>query len=189
MDTYRAVTTRRTIRLFQQKPIPHDLIDRMLDAARLAPSGANRQVVECVVVQESGNREALFEHLAWAGYVRPRRTPPVGKRPTAYIVVVMRESNDSDAAAAMQNMILTAWNEGVGSCWIGSVEREKVATLLSVPESYSVYGVLALGYPAESPMTEVLTDSVKYWLGDHDVLHVPKRRVSDVVHHETFRRE
>jgi len=192
MDTYHAAVTRRTIRLFQQKPVPDDLIERMLDAGRLAPSGANQQVIEFIVVREPDNRGRLFGYLAWAAYVAPRRTPPEGKRPTAYIVVLIREKqskgvNDSDAAAAMENMILTAWNEGVGSCWIGSVEREKLASMLAVPAWYTIFGVLALGYPAEQPVADVLTDSVKYWLDSSDVLHVPKMRLAEIVHYERFK--
>jgi len=191
MDTYRAATTRRTIRLFQQKPIGRDLIERMFDAGRLAPSGGNRQVVEFIAVTEPQNRQRLFEHLAWAAYVVPKRTPPPDKRPMAYVVVLVRAAepkgvNSSDAAAAMENMILTAWSEGVGSCWIGSVDRTKAAPLLGVPDGYTIFGVLALGYPAEKPVTEVLTDSVKYWLDENDVLHVPKKPLCEIAHYEKF---
>ncbi len=192
MDTYHAITTRRTIRLYDQKPIPSDLIERMLNAGRLAPSAANRQVMEYIVIRESENRDRLFEQLAWAAYVKPKRNPPADKRPTSYIILLVRETelnplNASDAAAAIENMILTAWNEGVGSCWIGSVlNRDLVRQQFGIPAGHHIFGVLALGYPAELPVVEVLKDSVKYWLDENDQLHVPKRRLSEIVHHEKF---
>jgi len=194
MDTYQTVVSRRTIRLFEQRPIPADLMERIVDAARLAPSAGNQQVLELIVVQEPANCARLFEHLQWGGHVRPKRNPPEGKRPTAYVIVLIRgaESGISgvpDAAAAVENMILTAWNEGVGSCWIGSVDREEVARLFDVPSGYRIFDVVALGYPGERPVVEVLTDSHKYWLDENDVLHVPKRPLKDIVHHEKFSKE
>jgi nitroreductase len=191
MDTYHAITTRRTIRLFDQKPISPAMIERMLNAGRLAPSAANRQVLEFIVVQEAANREKLFQHLKWAAYVQPKRNPAAGQRPTAYIIVLVRgeETNwlsASDASAAMENTILTAWNEGVGSCWLASVDREKAQAELNIPETHNIFGVLAMGYPAEKPVEEKLTDSIKYWLDEDDRLHVPKRRLCEILHYETF---
>jgi len=192
MDTYQTITTRRTIRFFDSKPIPAELTERIVNAGRIAPSGGNRQVLEFVLIREPGNCERLFEYIAWGAYVRPRRNPPEGKRPTAYVVVLIRDKEQtildaSDAGAAMENMILTAWNEGVGSCWIGAItDRDAVKQLLGVPQDYQVFGLLALGYPGEQPVMETLTDSIKYWLDDNDRLHVPKRALKDVVHHEKF---
>jgi nitroreductase len=192
MDTYQTITTRRTIRLYDQKPIPSDLVDRILNAGRLAPSAANRQVVELIVVREPENRSRLFEQLAWAGYVQPKRNPPADKQPTSYIIVLVREAelnpmNSADASASIENMILTAWNEGVGSCWIGAVtHRDRVCEQFGIPAGHSIFGVLALGYPAEQPVVEVLKDSVKYWLDENNQLHVPKRPLSEIVHHERF---
>jgi nitroreductase len=192
MDTFRAATTRRTIRLFQPKEIGASLMERILEAGRLAPSASNRQMLEFVVVQDPANREKLFEHLAWAGYVRPKRTPPEGARPTAYVIVLVQDKelttlDAADAGAAMENMILAAWNEGVGSCWIWSVDRDKVKPLFDIPDDYHIFSVLAMGYPAEQPVTEVLTESNHYWLDENNILHVPKRRLSQILHYETFK--
>ncbi len=194
MDTYQAITTRRTIRLYDQRPIPSELMERILNAGRIAPSAANRQVLEFVVIREPENCEQIFKYLAWAGYVKPRRNPPEGKRPTAYIIVVIRDkeytpTNAADAGAAMENMILTAWNEGVGCCWIGSVtDREAVRRIFEIPQDYHIFGVLAMGFAGEQPIMETADDSIKYWLDDNDRLHVPKRPLEKIVHHEKFER-
>ncbi len=195
MDTYQAICTRRTIRLYQQKEISSEILERILNAGRVAPSGANRQPLEFILVKDDENRAKLFEQLAWAAYVQPRRNPPQDKRPIAYIIVLIKSklqvSGVADAAAAIENMILTAWNEGIGSCWIGSVNRENVRKLFNIPDEYQINDVLALGYPAESPVMEEIQDSNnenahKYWLDENDVLHVPKRRLSEIVHYEKF---
>jgi nitroreductase len=91
-----------------------------------------------------------------------------------------------DVGAAMENMILSAQEEGLGSCWLLSIEREKLAEILNVPEGYRIDCVLALGYPAESPVKEELTDSVKYWQDKDGVLHVPKRPLRTVLHLDRF---
>jgi len=192
MNTYNAITTRRTIRLFDQKPIPPDLLERILNAGRIAPSAANRQVLEFILIHEPDNRDRLFAYLAWGGYVQPKRNPAPDQRPTAYIIVLIRDKeqtvvNASDAGAAMENMILAAWNENVGACWIGAVtDRDAVKRQFQIPDTHQIFGVLALGYPTEQPVMEVLQDSVKYWLDDNNRLHVPKRRLSEIIHHERF---
>lgn len=193
MDTYEAIITRRTIRLFEQRPIPKDILIKILEAARLAPSAMNKQPLEYIVVTKPENREKLFKSLAWAGYVQQKRTPPEGKRPVAYIIVLARDKelnlrNISDASAAMENMILAAWNEGIGSCWICSVQRDTVKRDFNIPDGYVVYGVLALGYPGERPVIEEAKDSEStvYWVDENDVLHIPKRRLKDILHYEDF---
>jgi nitroreductase len=77
---------------------------------------------------------------------------------------------------------MVAYDEGLGSCILGSVDREKLREILMVPESLAVELVVALGYPAENPVVETVKDGdVKYWLDEIGVLHVPKRDLKDVV--------
>ena len=113
----------------------------------------------------------------------------------AYIIVLIKSelqvSGQSDAAAAMENMILTAWNEGIGSCWIGSVNRENVRKIFNIPDNYKIQDILALGYPDEAPVMEEINNpddknAHKYWLDENNVLHVPKRKLSEIVHYEKF---
>lgn len=109
----------------------------------------------------------------------------------AYIVTlvnttVKKKGSEYDVGAAMENMILAAWKEGLGSCWIISVQKEKIAEILRIPEGYKVDSVLALGYPAENPVVEELKDSVRYWKDKEAVLHVPKRNLKDIIHLNKF---
>jgi len=91
-----------------------------------------------------------------------------------------------DVGAAMENMILAALAEGVGSCWLLSIDRDKLRAVLGVPEDYRVDSVLALGYPAEEPAAEVLGESCRYWKDAEGRLHVPKRALASVIHFNRF---
>jgi nitroreductase len=100
--------------------------------------------------------------------------------------VIRKKSFEWDVGAAVENMILAAWERGIGSCWLVSVDKEKVRSILSVPNSHKIDADLALGYPAEAPIDEEMKDSVRYWKDEHEQLHVPKRRLEDVIHYNTF---
>ncbi|MBL7170661.1 MAG: nitroreductase family protein [Candidatus Omnitrophica bacterium] len=184
------ILKRRTIRRFQQKAIPCKILKELIDAARFAPSAANLQPCEYVVVDEKPMVDRVFETLSWAGYIAPRGNPPHGETPIAYIVVLINEKRGKpgihDAAAAIENMILLAWAHGIGSCWIGSVEREKLVEILKVPSHCRIDSVLALGYPLEIPVVEELTDSIKYWKDKDGTLHVPKRKLEDILYWQKY---
>jgi hypothetical protein len=98
-------------------------------------------------------------------------------------MVIVRASIDHchhDAGAAIENLLLAAWEKGLGGCWIASIDRDRLRTILNVPEHLDIDSVISLGYPAEQPVGEEMTDSVKYYLDDDDTLHVPKRRLADI---------
>jgi nitroreductase len=191
MKVYDAITTRRTIRRFQQKLIDSALLERIVNAGRLAPSGGNCQPVEFILVTESALSQQVFATTAWAGGVAPRRTPKPGQEPTAWVIILLNSkrgpvSAKADAAAAIENMILTALEAGLGSCWIGSVKRDELAKILNVPEHCAIDSVVALGFPDESPLAEDTDDDIAYYLDDDDVLHVPKRKLKDVLHQQRY---
>lgn len=191
MSIYEIILKRRTIRRFKQDAIPVELFERLVNAGRLAPTGANLQPLEFIIVNEQEMVNKVFPTLKWAGYIAPAGNPPEGKRPTAYILVLVntdiKSGNGSvDAAAAIENMILTALDEGVGSCWLGSIDRDQLRSIFNIPVHYHIDSVLALGYPDEAPVVEEVKDSIKYWKDEQGVLHVPKRKLSDVVHYNRF---
>jgi len=192
MTVIDTVRTRRTIRFYQQRPIPPDTLRELVDAARFAPSGGNLQPLEYIVVADPKLVPQVFPTLAWAGHVRPRRDPPEGKRPVAYIVVLLNRQVRSsggahDVGAAIENLLLAAWEKGIGTCWLGSVDRKELRAILHVPDHLELDSVVALGYPAEQPLAKEMTDSVEYYLDDRDTLHVPKRRLADILHHDRYR--
>ena len=91
-----------------------------------------------------------------------------------------------DVGAAEENMIISALAEGIGSCWLLSIDRDRLKAILGVPEGYRIDCVLALGYPAEEPVAEELKDSQKYWKDGEGRLHVPKRTLAGVLHRNRF---
>lgn len=192
MEVPEAIRSRRSIRRFKQQPISHDVLCEAVDMARLAPSAANLQPLEFVVVDELDGCARLFNCLAWAGYVRPRRDPSPDQRPVSYVVVLVNTlicssaSAARDIGAAVENLILALAVEGIGSCWIGSINKAEIAEMLGVPDSLEVDSVVALGYPDEQPVVEEASDSIKYWLDEADVLHVPKRSLRGVLHRNGY---
>ncbi len=184
---YETIVARRTIRRFGPGPVPRELLERLADAGRLAPSAANLQPLEFVIVDAEGPLAEIFLCLKWAAYIAPAGDPKPGEEPKAYVVALantkIREKMfEYDLGAAMENMILAALEEGVGSCWMLSIDRDKLRTILGVPEHFRIDSVLALGYPAEDPTSEVMGDSVRYWKDAEGRLHVPKRPLSSVAH-------
>ena len=180
-----SILSRRTVRRFKPVPVDRSLLERLVNAGRLAPSAGNLQPLEFIAVDDAEVRQAVFPCLRWAAYINPRGNPLPGQEPMAYIVTLVnlavREKGfEYDVGAAMENMILAAKDAGVGSCWLLSVEREKLAEILNVPQRYRIDCVLALGYPAESPMAEEFTESIKYWQDAEGALHVPKRPLRSV---------
>jgi len=185
MSVSNLILSRRTVRRFKPHPVERSLLEKVINAGRLAPSAANLQPLEFIAVDDAGMLRAVFPCLRWAAYIAPRGNPRPGEEPMAYIftlvnLAVREKGFEYDVGAAMENMILAAKEEGVGSCWLLSIEREKLAEILNVPGGYRIDCVLALGYPAESPVAEEFTGSIKYWQDAEGVLHVPKRPFSSV---------
>jgi len=188
---YETIVGRRTIRRFKPDPVPRELLERLADAGRLAPSAANMQPLEFVVVDGAGPKAEIFPCLKWAAYIAPAGDPRPGEEPAAYIITLVnskiREKMfEYDVGAAMENMTLAALAEGVGSCWMLSVDRDQIRAILGVPDHYRVDSVLALGYAAEDPVSEVAAGSIRYWKDADGRLHVPKRERASVVHINGF---
>jgi nitroreductase len=191
MSVYDLILSRRTIRQFKPEPVPRSILKKIVDAARLAPSAANRQPLEFLVVDDKEIVDRIFPCLKWAGYIVPEGNPRPGREPTSYIITlinsnVRKSGFEWDAGAAIENMILSALEKGIGSCWLASVEREKVRDIIGLPEDYTIDSILALGYPDESPVVEELIDSVEYWKDEHGRLHVPKRKLDSILHYNKF---
>jgi len=187
---YEKIKTRRTIRKYAQKDVPREVLLKCVDAARLSPSGANRQPLKYVIVNDHELTRDVFSTLSWAGYL-PDYKPSEHETPRAYIVITLdksiRENAGQDAGIAAMSISMVAYDEGVGSCILGSVNREKLKAILKVPDNLDIVLVIALGYPAENPVADAVKDGdIKYWLDQNRVLHVPKRSLEEVVKWNRF---
>jgi nitroreductase len=187
---YEAVLSRRTIRRFKQKPVDVKLLKRFVNAARVAPSAANLQPLEYFIISEKKLCAKVFETLGWAGYIKPKWMPDESERPTAYIVVLVREDLNKyykwDVGLSAENIMLVAEEEDIGSCILLNINREKLREILNVPDSLYLDSVIALGYKSEIVVMEDMVDSVKYYRDENDVLYVPKRKITDILHINTF---
>ena len=198
MDVYAAVSQRRSIRKFKETAVAYEVLERCVDVARLAPSAMNSQLGEYVVVDDEKLLLQVLDTVSlWAGVPRPPEGWSLPSRPRAYIVALInttlekergagRRNADFDAALAVENMVLTAQEQGLGSCVITGFSPEKLRRALNIPTEYDIAILLALGYADEQPMIEESDASVKRWRDDDGVLHVPKRSLAGVLHRNSF---
>jgi len=187
VNAYEAIIGRRTIRQFDPKPIPRGLLEKIVNAGRLAPSAANLQPLEYVVVDDPAVRAEIFPLLKWAAAIAPAGNPRPGHEPTAYAFVLVntlvRETMyEYDVGAAVENMALAAWHEGIASAWLISIHKPKITEILGLPGTRLLDSVLALGYPAQASIVEEMTEErKKYWQDADLTFHVPKRALRDIL--------
>lgn len=186
MDFYSIIQNRRSIRKFTQQPIPQEVLLRLVDAARLAPSSANQQPLKYKVVSDPETAAAMQPLVRWAAYLAPHGAPAVGEQPTAFVVICIDRTicditQTPDAGAAAENILLSAVYEGLGACWMGSIDRNAIHALLHLPDTCFVHTLIALGYPAEVSQTTAITQDIRYYRDENGVFQVPKRTLSDVL--------
>jgi len=142
METMDAIRTVLAVRRFKDTPIPEPIVRQIVEAGRLTASASNSQPWHFIVVRDKETLRRLGQ-LARTG-------PYIAQAPLA-IVVAMDPSPlaDSDGSRAIQDMLLAAWSQGVGSNWVG-YHLQEVNPLLGIPEEVSVLAILPFGYPAEA---------------------------------------
>jgi len=156
MELMEVIKARRSIRKYRPDAVTEELVDFVLDAARLAPSWKNLQCWQFIVIQDEEQKRALaaaFEDtnpgkktLGMAPVVivlcaDPGQSEVMGDRP--YYLV--------DAAIAMEHLVLAARDKGLGTCWMGLFEEGIVKEALDIPEHIRVVAITPLGYPDQDP--------------------------------------
>jgi nitroreductase len=152
MEFFDVVRSRYSVRRYQAKQVEPDKLDRILEAARLAPSGSNRQPWKFVVVRDAAIRRELVAACNDQTFVgeAPVVIAGVGTMPDR----VMRcqvPGDPVDLAIAMEHIALAATAEGLGSCWVGAFDQDRVRQVLGIPSTAKVIEVMALGYAADAP--------------------------------------
>ena len=142
------ILTRRSIRRYENKDIPEEVLQQILETGRQAPSAANRQPIHFVIVTDRDILKNLCNNLI-NRFVKYAPLAIVGCADikslfTGKWAVV-------DATIAMENMVIAAWTLGIGSCWIGACNEKKVKELLKIPDKWKFVALLTFGYPAEQP--------------------------------------
>jgi len=136
MDAYRAVVDKRDQRAFLLRPIPDEGLRRILQAARMTGSSKNVEPNRLVVVRDRAMLSALAALGPWARWLAGA---------AVVVVIVQTEPHEFDAGRCAQNMMIAAWNDGIGSCPAHLPEAE-VARLLGVPGGLHVDRVVGFGY-------------------------------------------
>lgn len=144
MDVFEAIKNRRSIRDFKETDVEEKKIWKVLDATRWAPSSHNSQPWDFIVITEEEIKEQIAELAKYGDFLS---AAPV-------LVAFITDPSQShlhkvDGALATQNFQLAAWSLGLGTCWIGTMDREAVKDLLQIPKEKHLLTVLPLGYPAE----------------------------------------
>lgn len=140
---FEAIRRRRSVRAYAPTQVPRERLERILEAGRLAPSAENIQPWYFIVVTDPEKRKLIAKSGRFAGFLVESPVVIVGcgdrKASPRWHVV--------DVTIAMQNMVLTATEEGLGTCWVGSFDEGLVRRLLKIPEHLKVVALLAVGYP------------------------------------------
>ena len=148
MSLLDVILSRRSIRRYENKDISEEVLQQILETGRQAPSAANRQPIHFVIV----NDHDILKILCDTFFSRFVKYAPLAIVGCADIQSLLTGKwAVVDATIAMQNMVIAAWALGIGSCWIGACDEEKVKELLKIPDKWKVVALVTLGYPAEQP--------------------------------------
>lgn len=187
MNVYDAIMKRRTIRKFEQKAVSEDNLVKLVDCARVAAYGANVQPLKFMIVNNSETLQKIYPMTKWAGYLADG-APKENERPAAYIAVLGDSSIKSnkmyevEAGAAVTTMMLEAVEMGLGTCWLGAIQRDEIKKLLELDENLNVVYLLAVGYPKqESKIVDMKDNGVKYYEDENGVINVPKRSLEEII--------
>jgi nitroreductase len=164
MDAIECLKTRRSVRNFSDKEIPEDAINEIIDAGRLAPTANNLQPWEFVVVTDKPVKKKIADITDGGKFI--------AEAPLCFFVI----SKDikhylEDGSAATQNIMLSAWARGIGTCWVAGDKKPyagKILEILGVPAGYKLVSMIAAGYPKSMPGA------------------VNKRGLGEVMHKEKF---
>ena len=141
MDALSAILDRKVVREFLDRPLATEVLLQIADAGRHAMSARNMQPWRFIIVSDHATLHALGELCTTGKFV--------AQAPAA-IAVLKELANapwaDIDCAHAIQNMANAAWSMGLGTCWVGNLDRDKIAALLEVPPEWGVLTILPFGY-------------------------------------------
>lgn len=149
MQVLSAILGRYSCRAYQDKTVEQDKLDRVFEAARLAPSARNMQDWRFVAVRDSELRRQM--------QVAANNQPFIAQAPVViaaccendYVMRCGQRCGPIDVAIAMEHIALQAAAEGLGTCWIGSFYPDQVRKILCIPENVAVIELMTLGYPAD----------------------------------------
>ena len=161
MDVIEAIKARCSVREFEDKPIPKDIIERIVDCGRLAPTARKEEPWEFIVVTDKGMLKKTADITDHGKFIQES---------ACTIVICCKETKYylEDGCAATENMLIAAAGLGIGSCWVAGDKKhycEAIIKLLNVPSGYKLVSMIALGYPAKErkPLEKRALAKVLHW--------------------------
>lgn len=189
MKISEAIKQKRTVRLYKQDKIPYKILEELIDCARMGSSARNSQPLEYIIVDDQIILNKILQYLNFGGFITEDKKAKKGNEPAALIIFLVKRGFEQyaqyDSGIAAQNITLAAFENNIGCCMLGSIDREKIRSILNIPDDYNLDLAVSLGYPAEHPIAEDLSDNPSYYRKD-SVLHIPKRKLKDVLHRNGF---
>lgn len=166
MEFRELIERRFSVRSYKSDPVEDEKLERVLAAARLAPSAANRQPYQFLVVHTQDRRDEM-QHIYNRDWFleAPIVIFACGLIDEAWLREDGKSYLDVDVSIAMDHLILAAANEGLGACWIGSYDEEAVRAILGIPDRVRIVAMTPLGYPAieaEPKERKTLAELVRY---------------------------
>ena len=161
---------RRSIRRYRPDPVPDEMVAQILEAGRWAPSASNRQPWAFIVVRDEEVRRRVAERCAYA-FIRWEHA---GKAPLLIVLCgdarnpIYRQFLHEDIGLAGGQIMLQAAALGLGTCWIGGLDRRSIAGIIGLPSHMEIVGLLTVGFPAEEPEPR------------------PRNPLSEIVHYDVY---
>jgi nitroreductase len=169
--------SRKSVRSFQDKEIPQKVLNNMMEAARLSPSFQNKQCWRFVVVKDKN----IIKDLALRSGMISKVNFFIKDAPVVIIACADPVKSGTinnqnyylvDTAIAFQQMMMSAWNHGIGSCWLAAFNEQKVREILKIPENIRVVALSPFGYPKEKKT--IYDKAVKVFAGSKKRLDLDK---------------
>ncbi|MBN1413855.1 MAG: nitroreductase family protein [Bacteroidales bacterium] len=190
MDFAEIILKNRSYRRFyEEQSIPEQTIRELVNYARLSASSGNIQGLKFYLSTETAKNKLIFSSVRWAYYLKDWDGPTEGERPSAYIILLgdteIHKTIDVDVGVAAQSILLGAVSMGYGGCMIGSLDRVSLRKKLEIPDRFEIPLVIALGKPKEKIVIEEIGEegNIEYWRDEHQVHHVPKRNLEELIIH------
>ncbi len=163
------IKDRRSIRAYMPKPVEKEKMQRILDAARLAPTAKNLQDWKLLVVEDELARKELVDaaspHQAFL-YTAPLLLAAVALNP-GYVMRCRQPAYPIDLAIVLDHISLQAVREGLGTCWIGSFDEEGAKKALGVPDDLRIVQLMSLGYYKDLPPARPRKDPDQLFKWNH----------------------
>lgn len=183
------VKKNRSYRRFNEnRKITLNSLKQLVNLGRLSASAANRQPLKYILSCDSATNDKIFPCIGWAAYLKDWKGPEKGERPAAYIIMLgdTTISNEfwCDHGIAGQSILLGATEMGLGGCFIGAINKDKLRQELNIAPELTIMLIIALGEPAEEVVIESTADTdgnIRYWRDETGNHHVPKRPLNEVI--------